>query len=318
MSLGQKHQPLLGAGAIAFSTFLYGFFGILTRTAGFTLPIFFMGWVRDLTGAVLILGPLIALGKYKPVAAKDLAWLIARTGFGVLSFVSSYYAFFFLPIGTAYFMFFGGSVLSGFILGKFLFQEKLNRLKVISLILAIFGLLLIYSISINLGQAGYLWLAFGSGLMAAIWNVLAKKVSDNYSATQLNGLDFLIFGSITLLISLGLGEVWTWPNLTAPWLANAGFLAIFVIAGQLVVYGFKNLDAQRGSLIMLLEIVFGVLLGNWFFHERLSFLSMVGGGLIILAAALPEVGEITKLFSKSINRNSELVAKVVNKKTVLG
>jgi drug/metabolite transporter (DMT)-like permease len=215
-------------------------------------------------------------------------------------------------------MFFGGSTLGGFILGKFLFQENLNRLKITSLFLALIGLLLVYSISINPGQFWYLWLAFGSGLGAALWNSLSKKVADSYSAIQLNGLDFLITGIITLIISIGFQETWSWPNLSQPWIANGLFLILFALAGQLIIYGFKNLDVQRGSLIMLLEIVFGILLGSWFFHELLGFWSLVGGGLIILAAALPEMSEIYKPWASSKPRNSELVARAVNKKTSLG
>jgi drug/metabolite transporter (DMT)-like permease len=95
MSFAPTRQPLLGAAALVFSTLLYGFFGILTRMAGFTLPLFFMTWVRNLVVAVLILGPLIWLGKFKLPKPVDLIWLIARTTSGVIAFVSSYYALLF-------------------------------------------------------------------------------------------------------------------------------------------------------------------------------------------------------------------------------
>jgi drug/metabolite transporter (DMT)-like permease len=239
---------------------------------------------------------------------------VARTLSGILAFVSSYYAFYYLPIGTAYFMFFGGSTLGGFLLGKFLFQESLNSLKVTSLFLALIGLVLVYSISVTSAQIWYLWLAFGSGLGAGLWNTLSKKVSDSYSALQLNGLDFLITGLVTLLISLGFQEAWSWPTLTQPWIANGLFLIMFAAAGQLVIIGFKHLDAQRGSLLMLMEIVFGIILSSLIFHERLSFMSSFGGGLIILAAALPELVGLLKHWLKPKNRNSELFKRAVIRK----
>jgi len=311
-------KPLFGATAIVSATLLYGFFGILTRMAGFTLPLFFLTWTRNLAGAVLILVPLWLAGQLKPLKIRDLFWLVGRTLSGILAFVTSYYAFYYLPIGTAYFMFFGGSTLGGFLLGKFLFQESLNRLKITALFLALIGLLLVYSISVTSVQIWYLWLAFASGLGAGLWNTLSKKVSDGYSAIQLNGLDFLITGLVTLVISFGFKEAWSWPTLTQPWIANGLFLAMFAAAGQLVIIGFKNLDAQRGSLLMLMEIVFGIILSSLIFHERLSFLSLIGGSMIVLAAALPELGELSKLWWRPKNRNSELFRRAVTKKSALG
>ena len=66
----------------------------------------------------------------------------------------------------------------------------------------------------------------------------------------------------------------------------------YLIANAAVIVGFKYLLPTIGSLIGLVEILFGVMFGVWFFAESLPVSTVVGGTLIIAAAALPN---LTKL-----------------------
>lgn len=64
---------------------------------------------------------------------------------------------------------------------------------------------------------------------------------------------------------------------------------MFLTTGQLMIYGFKYVEAQTGSLIMLAEVVFGVFLGFIFYKETISFTTLLGGMAIIAAIILPEI-----------------------------
>ena len=66
------------------------------------------------------------------------------------------------------------------------------------------------------------------------------------------------------------------------------FGVMFLVTGQLMVYGFSNLEAYTGSLIMLSEILFGLIIGFLFYSEIPSTLTLTGGIIIILAMVLPE------------------------------
>lgn len=292
--MSKTPQPLLGAAALAIAALFWSSFAVLVRMMGFDLPVFFAVWVRNLAGAVLILVPLVFFKQFKPVKKQDLWWLIGRSLGGVLGFTGSFYGFYYLPVGTAYFLHFGSATVMAFILGKLLFQEQMTRIKVLSLLLAGLGVLLVYGVTINPSQSVWIWMTLGSGIGAAIWSVFPKKINTAYSPWQINGLDFLIFSVLTLAISYFSHDVWSLPTLSMPWLANLLFLAMAITTGQLVILGFKHLDAQRGSLIMLLEIVFGLLLGAVLFHEKLSSFAWIGGALIVAAAALPEFVELHK------------------------
>ncbi len=287
-------KPLLGAAILAITAAIWSTFGVLVRFLGYNIPFFYGAWTRNLAAALILFLAVLIFKQFKPMTWRDLSWSIIRSVTGMFGLIGSFVGFLNLSIGTAYFMYFSGMTLGSFILGKLLFQEKMTVLKIVSFFLAMVGMALVYGVSIDQNSAFYLWMIFFSGWAGAFWSVSSKKVSDKYSTVQLNALDFLIFGILALVISILRQEVWSWPTLTVPWLVNLTFLIMFIITGQLVILGFKHIDAQRGGLILLLEVVLGTALGALIFHEQLSPWAKVGGALILAAAALPEVGELLK------------------------
>jgi drug/metabolite transporter (DMT)-like permease len=281
---------LKAALALLTATFLYSFFGVLTRIMGFELPIYYASFTRDVAGALILLLPLYLSKKWQKVAKKDWPWLILRASGGVLGFLGSYHSFYYLPLGTAYFIFYGGSTIFGFISGAILFGEKVSRLEALSLGISLLGLILLYSVGgVSADLFKYIVWAFVGGMGAAIWNTFSKKISGTYSATQVNGLDFAVFAVLMMILSLIQGETWVLPVFNFTWLANLLFVIMFVVTGQLMIFGFKHLDAQKGSLIMLLEVVFGAVIGLIFYQEHLGFGALLGGLLILLGAVLPQL-----------------------------
>ncbi len=293
-------NPLLGAGILLIIATFWSFYGVLVRMLGYNIPFFYGAGMRNVIAGLLLLIPLLLLKQTKSMPARDWAWAIARSVIGMLGMIGGYAGFFYLPMGTAYFVNFSGVVIGGFVFGKFLFQEKLTPLKIIGFCLALLGMALVYGVSFNPDTATYLWMTFLAGWGGAFWTVSSKKISDKYSGLQLNTIDFCTFGILATTISLLRHEVWSWPTATVPWLANLIFLVMFIITGQLIIVGFKHIDAQRGSLVLLLEVVLGSILGVVVFQEHLSSWAFVGGALILIAAALPEVGELLKERRKKV------------------
>lgn len=284
-----KNKNLLGIGSLVSATFIYGFFGILTRIVGFTFALFFQNWVRNLLSVLLLIIPLVVFKQWSNIRKKDFKWMVARSVAGIVCFIGSFVAFYFIPIGTAYFLFYGTMTTGCYILGAFLFKEKLTPIKILSLVLSIVGLLLIYSLNINLNKAIYIFAAIIAGLGSATWNTFSKKISGNYSALQLNFMDFLLSFIICFVISFFLKEQWVYPTISKIWIANLLFVVMFLLTGQLMIVGFKHIDAQKGGLIMLLVILFGILFSYFFFKETISISTLAGGGIILLAIILPEI-----------------------------
>lgn len=279
-----------GAGSLITAAFIYAFFGVLTRLIGFELPLFYQSWTRAVLCVFILSIPfVISKTRWKRISSQDLKWIAARTFGGIFAFVGSYVSFFYLPFGTVLFIFYGGSTIGGYILGYFLFKEHLNRIRLLSLLLALVGLLLIYLLNIKIIAPLYMGSVLIAGLGVAIWNTFSKKISHRYSATQLNLLDFFFTFVFMLLFSLIAREKWTMPTISTPWLASVGFAVLFISTGQLIIWGFKHIEAQIGSLIMLSEILFGILIGYLFFKETITVFTLLGGVLIIIAIVLPEI-----------------------------
>jgi len=285
-----KKREYFGVGSLLVATFLYGFFGILTRMLGFSLPVFFAAWTRGLVSCVILAIPLFGFGLWRQVQSRDWQWFVVRSVGGFFGFFGSFISFYYIPIGTAYFIFYCGVTVSGYILGRILFGERVTKLRLWSLVLALFGLSLIYAQSLSGGNMLYMSAAFVSGLGTGLWNVSSKKISGSYSDIQLNFIDFLLQGFVFVFaLSLLFHEQWVMPKLDTAWIANLLFVVMFLSTGQLVVYGFKRLDAQIGSLIMLMEVLFGAFLAYLFYKETPTPYALAGGLLILTAIILPEI-----------------------------
>lgn len=285
-----KKKEFVGVSSLLGAAFIYGFFGVLTKMIGYELPLFYQSWTRGfLCAGVLFIGVLWSKNWVK-VEKRDWYWIAIRGFLGsVIGFFSSFIAFFYLPIGTAYFIFYGGATISGYIAGKILFKEHLTFVKLASLILAIVGLFIIFYETMQFSNPLYIAIALLGGFGSATWNTTSKKISGRYSATQLNFLDFLIGSTYVFIISLFMKEQWVMPTLTTPWIASLLFAALFISTGQLVIVGFKRVEAQVGTIIMLAEILFGIIFGYLIFKETVTLYSLIGGLIIIAAIVLPEL-----------------------------
>jgi len=283
------NEEMKGIISLIVATIIYSFFGVLTRIIGFEIPVFYGSATRGLVSLIILAILLFGKHLWKAIKRTDWLWFFLRSVGGFFGFMGSYFSFYYIPMGTAYFIFYGGSTISGYFFGRFLYAEKITRVKLLSLILALSGLLLIYAQSIGVGNALWMGAAFIGGIGTGTWNTFSKKISGHYSDIQLNFMDFSFSFIFTLILSLLFREQWVMPDLNNIWLANALFIVMFLSTGQLMVYGFKRLDAQIGSLIMLSEVLFGVILGYLFYREIPSYWATLGGILVITAIMLPEV-----------------------------
>ncbi len=272
------------------ATFIYGFYGVLSRYMGFTIPLYYQSGIRAIVAAIMFLLLLISLGKWQSVGKRDFLWIFSRGFFGEVAIIGFFAAVNFLQVGTVYFIFYAGSTLGGYALGRLLFQERLTTVKILALLLSFIGLYLIYSVTVDNTKAIYIVISILSGVASAFWTILPKKISHSYSALQLGFLDNLIGGLMALTISaIVVKEQWVLPTPSLAWGLNLLFACSYIATGLLVIYGFRRLEAQIGSLVMLAEVVFGIILALIFFGELITLSTFIGGLLIIAGIILPEL-----------------------------
>ena len=170
------------------------------------------------------------------------------------------------------------------ILSPWLLKETSTKKGIIALILSIIGILLIvdpqkldfthYSVGILAGIA--------SGIIYAFQIMTSKYVSSAYSGYSQAFWSFLV--AILILLPFG----------TAPVgivLDNLGYLILLsifptILAVSLYFNGLKKVKAHSASILGLIEPLSAVILAVLILDENISILEMIGGTLILAAAAL--------------------------------
>lgn len=288
--MAQKNR-LKGSLLIAMSALFFSSYGIWSRLMAGTFGEFNQAYIRAIV-VLLVLIPLgLATKQFRKIEKKDWKWFIVIALAGGLNQAPYYYGFEHLNIGTAVLLFYTMLTLGAYVFGKFFFNEKMSGVKYLSLVLAIVGMVMIYSFSLSGKEIGAAMLVSMAGLMGATVVVMSKKLTDRYSEMQiLTGVFVMMllanFG-ISSMVGESLGQVGLVPAL-----AQLGYSGAMLVANISVMSGFKYLDPSVGALIGLLEVIFGTIIGIVLFGEVMTGMTIVGSGVILIAIALPDVVEV--------------------------
>lgn len=294
-------KQIKGSLCLILLTSLYGFYGIYNRMIGSTFGTFSQNWVRNLI-IILILGFifLITHKSFKPINKRDLKWLFLWLSSGSIIMLLLFISFNRISISTVYFLFYSTMITSGLVFGKLLFREKLNGVKLISIVLALLGVYFIYSFSIKAGEIPYVLSSLIAGFILGFWNVVSKKFSDNYPNLQLVFFDALASLLVGVVGSIIIRESIPVLNFSSGWIWMIAYAITQIAAVGLVIYGFKNLEAQIASVIMPVEIIFASMFSYLIFQETFSLTTIIGGILIASAAFLPNIQLLLSIKTKKL------------------
>lgn len=287
-------KKVWGAQYILISALLFGSYGVWSRLMVGAFGEFSQAWTR---GLLLLIVVLVANWKWKllrPIKKQDWKWFMPIAMAGGLNQAPYYFGFEHLNIGTATLLFYAALVVGGYILGKVFFAEKLTLIKIMSLVIAIIGMLVIYGWSLSNTQIFPATMTVLAGLMGASTVILPKKLIGNYHELQMMAGYFLLQVVFNLPVSLWLKDPLPTLGLSAAWGGQLGYAVAMLLANMAAITGFGYLEPSIGSLIGLAEILFGIGFGVLLFGEALTGGVIVGGLLIILAAALPSLGEVIR------------------------
>ncbi|MCA9385257.1 DMT family transporter [Candidatus Dojkabacteria bacterium] len=279
----KKILPLTLAAAI-FSTF-----GIFARYLSvyfdpFSALIFRFGWV------VLILFAILAYRKWIDIKKPPIrdAWIFLLNGLtgavaGVLVFIAANE----LTIGTTFFLFYATSTIISYILAPILFKEQLSSIKFAALCIGLLGVVLIFDISLESRQFIHILAGIGAGAGFGIYSITIKLLGNRYSQNQINFSHYSI-ALLLLLLSVPFVNLDFSITIISTLLTFANGV-LFVVVGFLVIEGFKRIEAQKGSLLLLLDPVLGTIWGLLLFQEQPTPQFIAGAVLILLAMALPNI-----------------------------
>jgi len=279
-------KPALGASLVVLSSLFYGSYGVWTKLMGDTFPPFVQGQMRAAVTVVIFL--IIGGMRHDLVAInwrKNKRWLLlAIVGNGFIS-ATGYYATLHIGVGLATVLIYAGTMLGMFLLGRIFSGERLNTSKYVSIILGLVGLVVVFRP--NLSHLGFVAMALAvfSGLCVALDLVTAQKM--HYGALQSNLLGWAAGIPVAFLLAGVSHEHIPAIHADAHWLAFVIFVVVGIASSWLVTAGLKFIEAGAGGIPGLLEIIFGVLFGVVFFHERPGIVTLFGMLTILIAAAIP-------------------------------
>lgn len=272
-----------GITALVVASILSGTFGVFSHYINFNIPLFYQITVRDIIQLVILAGLFLFFDNKKPIARKDIKWFFLRSACGFIGAVGLYIAFTKITIGTTYFLSFAASTICGYVLGSTLFKEHITKRSLVALALSLLGLGLVYSVSFQLSTVWYSLAAIIAGIAAPGWSVFSKYISKSYSNIQMNLVDTVFAVILAVACFFVLREPAVAIKLDSVWVASFALALIFLVAGLLIVYGFRRVDAQTGTLLLLVEIVAGISLGYLFYRQTISLRDVIGGFMIISA-----------------------------------
>lgn len=269
---------------------LYGLYGVYARKIGLSFGVLSQNWIRNLlVASIILLYAIIFKKQAKAIRKSDWKWIFSWTGSGAGVMVLMFIAFNNLPIGTSYFLLYSTMITTGFLSGYFLFKEKINTVKIASLVLVLVGLLLIYSVSFEPDKLIYILLTLVAGILSGLWNTLSKTISHYYPNWQMVFMDALATFLVSLLAAFLIRENFPTFSEHISWLWLIIYALTQVLTVGLIVYGFKNLEAQIGSVILPMEVIFATVFAYLFYQEILPVKALAGGVLIACAAVLPNI-----------------------------
>lgn len=278
-------EVLIGTLSLFGAAFLYGSQNVATRLTGISFGPFLSTALRALVVVIFLAG----FVNWKKISKKDWKWFALRAIGNVTATTCLFITVNKMSVGAALFSFYASLILSGGLFGILFYKERITVVKILSLLLTAIGLVLIYSNQSKLTFNWYFVVAIIGGIGGSLWSVFSRPITKNYSLKQLVVVDSTITVLLSLLISLSLHEPWQVIKLDQRLLAvlYLGFTQVFT--GQLVAKGFKSVDAQVGSMILLNDSIFGIIFAFLFFKEITPLLVILGGTFVFLSSILPIV-----------------------------
>lgn len=177
------------------------------------------------------------------------------------------------------------------------FGERLDRLRWASLGISLAGLVLVLAGTHGgIGQVDVLGvgLAFIGGLAQVFYVLAARHGFAHVPGPQAAALTMSGAMTLYVLIAVATGSL---SALAAP-VASVQALWPVLVAGVVgagvptVAYitGIRILGPSRAAILAMLEPVVGVLLAAWLLAEQPTVVQLIGGGLILVAAVLLQLG----------------------------
>lgn len=174
------------------------------------------------------------------------------------------------------------------LLARYVLQEQLSKRAYVSLILAVFGAVLILwdpALGLPWPTSNADWLALTSGFAFAFTNLfthMANRISIKSKAVA-TWVGVILIAGLALLLSK---NPVVWPDMVISLKAMSLGVFFMSVMTFFVVYGVTHLPVHRSAIILLFEVVVAAVSSYLLTDERMDLFEWIGGAIVIIAAYL--------------------------------
>ncbi len=169
------------------------------------------------------------------------------------------------------------------ILSTIFLHEKITRIKITALLLALFGTAL--TVGPVSGQLIGALMAITAAIIYSIYIIVGTNVMKHVTAVQSSTVIFASAGAVYGLLTLVNGV--QFPATKSGWLAMLGIIVVSTIIPVVTfLAGLERIGPTNAAMLSTLEPIVTVLLAAWLFGDKLLPIVMLGGGLILVAVIL--------------------------------
>jgi RarD protein len=178
------------------------------------------------------------------------------------------------------------------ILGGIFFKEKFSKLKLLGILIAMFGLLLLVSsgnlLSISLIENKGDFLMLLSAFIWGVYSIANKKISITYSPLMTILFLFIMMSIIIVPFNLNEASINSVAHLSAEGWAAIIFLGLFCSGIAYVIWAFalSKMDSGKVGVFLYFEPFVTVLAAWSFLNEQITLLMLIAGIIITIGVVL--------------------------------
>jgi len=274
----QKNKSI---GLIITATILWGVTFPIMKIAVVSISPVYLTFIRFAIASIILF-----ILFYKRIISSSKGQILSGIYIGIFL----YFGYYFQIIGIVYTSAMHSTLITSLyvvispILAFFLLKEGLDKKVIISLFLALIGLILITGILITNVNIGDILTLF-SAIAYSFQVVYVDKYSKKYDPLALTFFQIIMVVPLSLLFLPFSGIQVAWNNTL---IFSIIYLSIFATALALLLqnFGQQGLDSATASMVFALEPVFGVIFSYFILGETMGPLQILGGVFIVIAMIL--------------------------------
>ena len=170
------------------------------------------------------------------------------------------------------------------------FQEKVTRQKLIALLLALMGCILVSGITGGIGNVSLhgILLGLGSGIGYGLYSIFGRFALDKGYHPMTVAVYTFLFACVGVLpfvsVSSIINRLMEHPQLWVYAICISFFTTC--LSFSLYTFGLQYMEPGRAAVLATLEPIVSTLVGTFLYQEPLTFVMVLGIGMVLAASVL--------------------------------